>query len=348
MPWVIELRVVSLPATVSVTTNIPNSASVSWPSASESINVLTMSSPGSSAFRCANCMAYQINSPVDPSESYSANSGSSPPIIWLVQSNSLPRSSIRDAEKPGDGLQWQLTRDLEDEITGRLRGGLGGDALRPLVELGAQPLDGPRSEPAGDDLAQPSVLGVVHHQHGQLGGLDLSLDVHRRVEVRDDGLGRRREHVAAQRHLADVAVLADDPEAAVAEAADVGGLLVPPDRRGPPQLGELLRRQPLGVDVGIGEVEARRQIRERPRRMLLTLGFFVMVASDRALRFGPGRGVHGRRRAGLMRAINEGFPAVETMTAPEARAVHRRPPRCRSRTSTTCERRRPNHPGPGR
>ena len=57
MPWVIELRVVSLPATVSVTTNIPNSASVSWPSASESISVLTMSSPGSAFLSVANSIA---------------------------------------------------------------------------------------------------------------------------------------------------------------------------------------------------------------------------------------------------------------------------------------------------
>ena len=51
-------------------------------------------------------------------------------------------------------------------------------------------------------------------------------------------------------------MLADHPEAAVAEPADVGRLLVPPDRRGAPDLGELLHRQPVGVDVGIGEVEA--------------------------------------------------------------------------------------------
>ncbi len=57
MPWVIELRLVSLPATASVTTNIPNSASVNCPSASESISVLTMSSPGSFFLSFANSMA---------------------------------------------------------------------------------------------------------------------------------------------------------------------------------------------------------------------------------------------------------------------------------------------------
>ena len=143
----------------------------------------------------------------------------------------------RNSEKPGDGLQRQFARYLKDEVTGELAGGLGGDALCPLVEVGAEPLDCAWRESAGDDLTQPGVLGVVHHQHGELGRLDLSLDVHCRVEVGYDGLGRRREHVTAQRHLADVAVLADDPEAAVAEAAHVGWLLVPPDRRRPPHLG---------------------------------------------------------------------------------------------------------------
>ena len=97
----------------------------------------------------------------------------------------------RHAEQPGDGQQRQFARDLKDEVTGGLRGGFGGDALRSLVEFGAQPLDGAGCEPAGDDLAQPGVLGVVHHQHRQLGRLDLSFYVHRRFEVRDDGLGRR-------------------------------------------------------------------------------------------------------------------------------------------------------------
>ena len=63
-----------------------------------------------------------------------------------------------------------------------------------------------------------------------LAGLDLALDADVGLIARDDGLGCRREHVAAQRHLADVAVLADHPVAAVAESADIGRLLVPPDR----------------------------------------------------------------------------------------------------------------------
>ena len=55
-------------------------------------------------------------------------------------------------------------------------------------------------------------------------------------------------------------MLADHPEAAVAEPADIGWLLVPPDRCGAADLGELLRRQPVRVDVGVGEVEAGRQV----------------------------------------------------------------------------------------
>ena len=100
MPWVIELRVVSFPAIARVTTNIPNSASVSWPSASASISVVTMSSPGSSALRAANCIAYHIISPAEPRASYSANSGSSSPIILLDQSNSFSRSSNGTPSSP--------------------------------------------------------------------------------------------------------------------------------------------------------------------------------------------------------------------------------------------------------
>ena len=47
MPWVMELRVVSLPATASITTKKPNSSSESFsPSISASISVVTMSSVG--------------------------------------------------------------------------------------------------------------------------------------------------------------------------------------------------------------------------------------------------------------------------------------------------------------
>ncbi len=61
-------------------------------------------------------------------------------------------------------------------------------------------------------------------------GLDLALR-HVFSIARDDRLGRRREDVAAQRHFADVAVLAHHPVAAVAEPALIGRLLVPPDGR---------------------------------------------------------------------------------------------------------------------
>ena len=137
MPWVIELRVVSLPATVSVTTNIPNSASVSWPSASESISVLTMSSPGSSALRAANCMAYQINSPVDCQRVVLGELGVVAADHLVGPVEQLVAVLQRNAEQPGDGLQRQLAGDLEDEVAATRPRGLGGDALRPLVELGA-------------------------------------------------------------------------------------------------------------------------------------------------------------------------------------------------------------------
>ena len=48
---------------------------------------------------------------------------------------------------------------------------------------------------------------------------------------------------------------------------------------------------------------------------------FVMVASDRALRFGSGKGCMDDGVQRFMRAMDDGFPAVETMTPQEARAV---------------------------
>ena len=124
MPWVIELRVVSLPATVRVTTNIPNSASVSWPSASASISVVTMSSPGSSALRAANCMAYQINSPVEPQRVVLGELGIVVADHLVGPVEQLVAVLQRNAEQSGDRLQRQLAGDLEDEVAGALVGGL--------------------------------------------------------------------------------------------------------------------------------------------------------------------------------------------------------------------------------
>ena len=165
----------------------------------------------------------------------------------------------RHSEQSGDRLQRQFPGDLQHEVSGALFRGFCGDALCAFVELGAQPLDGTRREAAGDDLAQPGVLRIVHHDHRQRARLDLPAATGHFVPRHNRLLGRR-ENVAAQRHLAHVAMLADHPEAAVAETTDVGRLFVPPERRGPAQFGELLHRQALRVDVGIGEVEAGRQM----------------------------------------------------------------------------------------
>ena len=205
-------------------------------------------------------MAYHIISPAEPSESYSANSGSSSPIIWLDQSNSFSRSSSGTPRSPAIACSGSSRATCRTKSPEPSSAASCGDALRPLAEVGAQPLDGTRREPAGDDLAHPAVFGVVHHDHRRAARLDLAAASGHLV-ARHDRLLRRREHVAAQRHLADIAVLGHHPVAAVAEPADVQRLFVPPDRRRAAQLGELLHRQAGGVDVGIGEVEAGRQVR---------------------------------------------------------------------------------------
>ena len=56
---------------------------------------------------------------------------------------------LRHAHQSGDGLQRQFARHLFDEVAGTLRGGRLGDAPGPLVEVVAQPLDGPRGERRG-------------------------------------------------------------------------------------------------------------------------------------------------------------------------------------------------------
>ena len=102
----------------------------------------------------------------------------------------------RHPEQAGDGLQWQLGGHLKDEIARALRCGALCDALRTLTKVGPQPLDGARREAAGDDLAQPAVFGVVHHDHRRPAGLDLAL---RQIfgVARHDGFLGRREEVAA-------------------------------------------------------------------------------------------------------------------------------------------------------
>ncbi len=66
MPWVIELRVVSLPATASMTTKKPNSSSESFsPSMSASTSWVTMSSAGFLLRSSAIVMAYVISSSDD-------------------------------------------------------------------------------------------------------------------------------------------------------------------------------------------------------------------------------------------------------------------------------------------
>ncbi len=63
------------------------------------------------------------------------------------------------------------------------------------------------------------------------------------------------------------ACLVTDPVAVVVEARRASALGVPPDRGGPAQLGELLGRNPAGVEIGVGEVETRRDVRSGHGRL---------------------------------------------------------------------------------
>ena len=164
----------------------------------------------------------------------------------------------RDADQSGDGLQRQFARHLLDEVARAFGGGALGDVLGALVEVVTQPLDGPRREAARDDLAQMRVVRCVHVQQDELAGLDL-LSGGAVGIAGQRGLLETGEDVAALGDLLDVLVLGHHPVAAVVEPADAVGLLVPPDRRAAAQLGEFLHRQPLAVEVGIGEIESGRE-----------------------------------------------------------------------------------------
>ena len=135
-------------------------------------------------------------------------SGSSLPIIRLLHSKSLCRSSLRHAEHLGDHLQRELGGDVDDEVALA--------ALDHVVEdlgcvssrmCGSSCADLARREAAVDELAVPRVLRRVHREHHQPLLLDL---LGRRLVDRDAGpLARVVGPVRADGP--DVGVLGDAP-----------------------------------------------------------------------------------------------------------------------------------------
>ncbi len=263
MPWVIELRVVSLPATASRMTKNPNSSSESlWPSTSASTSLVTMSSPGVRG--PVGGHLHGVHDQLDRGGHgvVGLELGVLVADHLVGPVEQLHPVFLRHTQQAGDGLQRKFARHLLDEVAGPLRRRGLHDLPGPLAQVVAQALDGPRREAAGDDLAQVGVLRGVHVEQDELAALDLLAD--RAVFVaRQRGLLQAGEDVAAPRNLFDVLVFGHHPEPAVVESARPQRLLVPPDRRGPPQLGQFFDRQPLGVDVGIGEIESGREIRSR-------------------------------------------------------------------------------------
>ena len=147
MPWVIELRVVSLPATASRITKKPNSSSESlWPSTSACTSLVTRSSPGWPARSAAICMPYMISSTDALIASLLANSGSSSPTIWLDQSKSFLRSSCGTPISPamacsGSSQDTCSTKSPEPSAAAALA-----MSWARSSSSVAQPLDGARGE----------------------------------------------------------------------------------------------------------------------------------------------------------------------------------------------------------
>ena len=143
----------------------------------------------------------------------------------------------RNPQQSGDRLQWQFASHLRHEISGSRCGcRLRHDAASSLRQILPEAIHRSRSEPPRHDLAHSGVLRSIHVDHREPAGLDLSA-CRLLVDIAwDDAVLGAGEHVAAPRHLSDVAVPAHHPVAAVGEPSDARGLLVPPDRRCPSQL----------------------------------------------------------------------------------------------------------------
>ena len=143
MPWVIELRVVSLPATASMITKKPNSSSESFsPSMSAWISV-------------RDDVVGRVLAPLlghrhrVHDQFHRGLRGIDVGVLGVLAAGHLVGPAeqlvavlLRHAEQAGDGLQRQLARHLLDEVAGALGGRGLGDVLRALREFLLQPSDG--------------------------------------------------------------------------------------------------------------------------------------------------------------------------------------------------------------
>ena len=167
---------------------------------------------------------------------------------------------LRHAEQFADRLQRQLRRDVRDEVagTGFQRGRH--DALGAHGEGLAQVADGPGGEPAGDDAAQLGVFGRVDVEQDEPLHLD-RLAGHAVGEADQRGVLPGRVDLRRFGDRDDVGVPGDRPVPVVVEPGRSPALRDPPDRGRAAQLGQFLGRHPGGVDLGVGEVKARRDVR---------------------------------------------------------------------------------------
>ena len=164
MPWVIELRVVSLPATANRTTKKPNSSSVSLCRRRRpAINLVTMSSPGFSArsARHLHGVHDQLDSRRPSVVARELRIRRRRPSGWTSRTASCgPPAAHRSARRwPAVAVHTtpvrRSRRNPRPRPPWRCRCARSSSSSRSR-------LDGARSEPAGDDLAQLGVLRGVH------------------------------------------------------------------------------------------------------------------------------------------------------------------------------------------
>ena len=159
---------------------------------------------------------------------------------------------VGDAHEPGDGLQRQMTGDVDHEVARSLALGRPDDPLSSFAQLVLEACQGARREAAVSHPAYPGMAGWVHAQQEVLGGFARGVGL---VEPADEGgiaLHRPPRTPVDRRHIS---VTGDCPEPAVAVGAG-GALGIPSDRLVLAQPGEFVTGQMIGQQVGIAQIES--------------------------------------------------------------------------------------------
>ena len=199
----------------------------------------------------------QLHRRLDPSAS---NSGSSQPTIWLdhwkiffLSSCGTPISSAIACSGSSQATSVTKSPVPSASAVATIRSARSRRLSRmPRTAFGVKPRD---TMPRTLVCSGGSMLSRITRC------ISIASLVDALMEPDQRGVLPAGVQVAAPGDLEDVGVPGHRPVAVVIEARGAAALGVPPDRGRPAQLGELLGRNPAGVEIRVGEVEARRDVR---------------------------------------------------------------------------------------